>query len=107
MKISAIQNQVITQPKPIAKQVIKQKFNNPNPNEQTQQVTPSFKGNGNGMLAGLGGGLIAGLIVIGGSAITGGLALPALIGGAGVVGSGVVGAVIGDKIEDAIKGKKD
>lgn len=71
---------------------------------------PQFKGNNyKGALVGLGGGLTAGLIIIGGAAIAGIVVLPAILGGAAVVGSGVAGATLGHKIEqkiDEIKSKK-
>ena len=104
MRISAIQRQITNQPKPIEKRVINHRNTNI-PTEQTQPITPSFKGNGDGALAGLGGGLIAGLLIFAGGAITGGVAVPAIVGSLGVLGLGAGGAYAGDKIEDAIKGK--
>ena len=47
------------------------------------------------------------LLGIGASIITGGAALPALLGGAAVLGGGAAGAKIGSDIEDKITGKKD
>ena len=70
---------------------------------------PTFKGGSDkGILLGLGGGLSAGLVLVGGAAIAGVLVLPAIIGSAVVVGSGIGGAVVGHKIEQKIdEMKKD
>ena len=63
-------------------------------------------GNYKGALLGLGGGLITGLLVVGGAAIAGALALPAIIGGAAVVSAGLGGAALGNKIEEKIDASK-
>lgn len=78
-------------------------------NEPTQPTVtaPTFKGDGNGALAGLGTGLVTGLAAVGGLAISGTLLLPALIGSAIVLGVGAAGAYVGNKIEDKIKENKD
>ena len=100
MRVMKIQSTVV-------KPQNQQKFNKVSriANQPEQPIAnPTFKG-GDGALAGLGGGLITGLIVIGGGAIAGVLALPTIIGSAAIVGAGVAGAYIGDKIGDAITGK--
>ncbi len=99
MRISAIQNQI--QAKTMTRKVLRKNETEP----QTQLAAPAFKG-GDGALVGLGGGLITGLLIFAGGAITGGLALPAILGCAGVLGCGAAGAAAGNKIEDKIKGKK-
>ena len=104
MRISAIKGHYTNQSRPYSSKVATNvKSNQP---EKPQVEAPAFKGGGTGGLLGLGAGLVTGLIIIGGAAITGGLALPALIGGAGIVASGAGGAYIGDKIEDKITGEK-
>ena len=74
------------------------------PKHHKNTNTPSFKGGG-GAFYGFGLGLIGGLLTI----CTAGAALPALVGAAGVVGTGCGGAYLGDKIEDKLNGsdKKD
>ena len=47
------------------------------------------------------------LLGIGASIVTGGAALPALLGGAAVLGGGAAGAKIGSDIEDKLTGKKE
>ena len=66
----------------------------------------NFRGGGKGVLGGLGAGLSAGLLVVGGAAIAGIVVLPAIIGGAVVLGAGAAGAYAGDKIEDKINEMK-
>ena len=47
-----------------------------------------------------------GTMVVGGAAIAGALALPAIIGGAAVVSAGLGGAALGNKIEEKIDASK-
>lgn len=75
------------------------------PVDKTADV--SFKGNGDGMVGGLGAGLAAGLLVVGGTAIAGILTLPAIIGGAVVLAAGAAGAYVGDKVEDKVTAMKE
>lgn len=98
MRICAIQNQI--QPKAVTKKVAKRNEIMPKPQEQT--VAPTFGGNGSGVVWGLGTGLIAGLCATTAVALSGGLALPLVVGEACVVASGLGGAYAGDKIEDKI-----
>ena len=100
MRISAFKGYT-NQPKPMpSKAITRVKMNQP---EKPQPVAPAFKG-GDGALVGLGLGLSAALVA---TFLTGGAALPALIGELGVVASGAAGAYVGDKVGDAISGKKD
>ena len=101
MRISAIQNQVNYQrtlPKTNSHRVASE-------NPQTQPTAPSFKG-GNGLVAGVGAGTIAGLLGVCVPMIAGVFALPAVIGGAVIAAAGIGGAVAGSEIEDKIKGTK-
>ena len=78
------------------------------PANEPVPANPSFKGEHKGIILGLGGGLAAGLLVVGGAAIAGIVVLPAMLGGAAVVGSGLAGAALGNKIEEKIDSlKKD
>ena len=104
MRITKIQSTVV---KPQNQQKFKNITKLNNQPEEQPITPPTFKGKGNGALAGLGGGLITGLVALGGAAISGALILPMAIGGAIIVGAGAAGAYIGDKIEDAIKGNKN
>mgnify|MGYP004567283465 FL=1 len=102
MRISAIQNQVNYQrtlPKTNSRRVASE-------NPQTQPTAPSFKG-GNGLVAGVGAGTIAGLLGVCVPMIAGVFALPAVIGGAVIAAAGIGGAALGSEIEDKIKGKKE
>ena len=102
MRISAIQNQVNYQrtlPKTNSRRVASE-------NPQQQPTAPSFKG-GNGLLAGVTTGTIAGLLGVCVPMIAGVFALPAVIGGAVIAASGIGGAIAGSEIEDKIKGKKE
>ncbi len=67
----------------------------------------SFKGKGSGALAGGGIGLMTTLAAIGSAAIAGVFTLPVILGGAVLLGGTAAGAVLGDKVEDKITGKKD
>ena len=101
MRISAIKGHAITQPKYAQNRaMVRARMEQP---EKPQPVAPAFKG-GDGALVGLGLGLSVALVA---TFLTGGAALPALIGEIGVVASGLGGAYVGDKVGDAISGKKD
>ena len=103
MRISAIQGQIGYQ-KPELKKI--NKADKPKTTiEPAPILAPAFKGRGNGMLIGLGVGLIGGLLLFAGGATIGAVTLPTILGGAGVVGSGAAGAYLGDKIEDKISGE--
>ena len=110
MRITKIQSTVA---RPQNQQNLKNITRITNQPEQTDTVTVSstqFKGNGGGALTGLGTGLIGGLLVFAGGAITGLLVVPVAIGSLGIIAAGAAGAYVGDKIEDAITGtgkKKD
>ena len=103
MRISAIQGQVNYQTKGLSnKNSRRVLYEAP----QEPKNVPSFKGMSGGLL-GLGGGMTLVLLGIGASIVTGGAALPALLGGAAVLGGGAAGAKIGSDIEDKITSKKD
>ena len=105
MRISAIQGQTGYQ-KPVLKKA--NKMNETKPSIEPAPIqAPSFKGNGTGALIGLGVGLIGGLLFFAGGAIIGAVAVPTLLGGAGVAGTGAAGAYLGNKIENKITGEDE
>ena len=99
MRISSIQPTLQT--KSINKTNVVRAQHQP-PVSEPASVNPSFKGDDKGILLGLGGGLSVGLLLVGGAAIAGIVVLPAIIGSAAVVGSGIAGATLGHKIEQKI-----
>ena len=68
-----------------------------------KNIKPTFNGKGGGAIVGVGGGLATGVLAVGGSAITGTVVLPAIVGSAIIVAVGIAGAYLGDKIEDKIE----
>lgn len=102
MRINSIQPTNLCYNKLQNTQKTQRQFAKLNQNEPPETSSPTFKGSGNGFLIGLGTGLIGGLAAFGTLAITGGLALPALIGGYAVVATGFGGGILGDKIEDKL-----
>ena len=71
-------------------------------NEPEIEKPISFKAKGDGFLIGLGTGTAITLLTTGIVAITGGLAIPAIVVAAG----GIAGGIAGDKIEEKINNKK-
>ena len=100
MQVSKIQSTVLRQQ---CQPKLNRTTNLLNKPEQEPVAAPAFKG-AKGGLWGLGGGLVTGLIVVCGGLITGGLAIPALLGGAAVLGSGAAGAALGNKVENKLFG---
>ena len=98
MRINSIQT---TQNRKLYKQ---QTFNTKRLTKASNNI--QFRGNGKGVVIGLGSGVITSLVSIGGAAITGMLAMPAIVGSALVLASGVVGAILGNKVEDKLEEHK-
>lgn len=95
MRITPINN---TQ---LIKQNYKRKHDNQYyPTEPIFAKQPNFKGKG--LILGLGTGLATGLTIIGGAAIAGTFAFPALLGSIAILGSGAGGAYLGKKLESKI-----
>ena len=98
MKISAIQPKINTQ---YSRNLSCKKIGE---TPAAPEENLSFKGKGTGALAGGGLGLVATLAAIGSAAIARVFVLPAVFGGAALLGGTAAGAALGDKIEDKITG---
>ncbi len=102
MRVSAIQGHGVIRPKLNSGNVVTRVRVQP---ETQLPEAPSFQSKGKGAIIGFGGGLAIGLFTFGAAAITGGLAIPTIIGCWGSLATGVGGAVLGNKIEDKISGE--
>lgn len=77
-----------------------------NYSENYHNANTTFKSSGTGALIGWGGGLSAGITLAVTAAITRKTSLSALLNGITIIASGISGAFIGEKIEQAAKTRK-
>ena len=102
MRISAIQGHSVIRPKMCSNNVTTRVRVQP---ETQYPPVPSFQSKGKGIVIGFGGGMALGLLAFGAAVISGGIAIPAIVGSLGSLATGVGGAVVGSKIEDKINGE--
>lgn len=106
MRISAIQSQVLSQPKQMQQKKANNKISLHTNNLSKNLSNPTFKGDGKGFLIGAGTGSCIGLCLVFAGAVTGILVIPTVLSGVVAIGSALGGGYVGNKIEDAFSNKK-
>lgn len=100
MRINSIQ------PKLMKTNYVKNNQKNDGAVSNPQSVNPQFRGEGDGTLIGVTGGVLVSMTALGAAAIAGVFMAPALIATAVIGGSAVAGGAIGTKIEEKINENK-